>query len=97
MLAATPLHVGAWRGEELVGYARALTDGVYRALIDDVVVDAPLRGTGVGAALVRHLLERLEAVEEVFLGCSEEVVPFYLGLGFERAAHPYLKLPRRHA
>ena len=91
MLALTPTYVSARAGDRLVGFARTLTDGVYRALIDDVVVDERMRGQGIGALLVQRLLDRLRDVEEVFLGCSEDVVPFYAGLGFLRAANPYMK------
>ena len=91
MLNHTPCFVSARSEGQLVGFARALSDGVYRALIEDVIVEESYRGRGVGAALVRLLLkEHLNAVEEVSLGCTEENVVFYEKLGFERAEHPYM-------
>ena len=62
-----------------------ITDGIYRALIDDVVVEESKRGTGIGSELMRRVVERLAAVEEVFLRCGEHVVPFYERHGFERS------------
>lgn len=94
MLRNTPVYVGAWEAGRLVGFARALTDGVFRALIDDVVVDAAYRGRGVGKDLVQRLLEALEPVEEVVLGCAPDVAPFYEARGFAPARHPYLKRAR---
>lgn len=94
MLRNTPLYLGAWEAGRLIGFARALTDGVYRALIDDVVVDASFRGKGVGNDLVQRLLNHLEPVEEVVLGCAEDVAPFYERMGFARANHPYMKRVR---
>jgi predicted GNAT family N-acyltransferase len=85
MLAATSVVVGAWEGDRLVGFARAMSDGVYRALVDDVVVDQDRRGKGVGDELVRRLLDRLAGVEAVFLRCGEDLVPYYARHGFERA------------
>lgn len=87
MLDATPLMLGAWEGETLIGYARAITDGVYRALIDDVVVDDAQRKSGVGSEIVRRLVARLREmeVEEVFLRCGEYMEPFYARLGFEKS------------
>ncbi len=82
MLAATGVTVGAWSDDRLVGFARAITDGVYRALIDDVVVDEAERGRGIGDELVRQLLGRLEGVETVFLRCGEDLMPFYARHGF---------------
>ena len=71
MLQGTPLTLGAWEGDRLVGFARVITDGIYRALIDDVVVEESKRGTGIGSKLMRQLIERLTEVEEVFLHCGE--------------------------
>ena len=85
MLAATGIVIGAWRGKRLVGFARALTDEVYRALLDDVVVDESERGRGIGDGLVRRLLDDLSGVEVVLLRCGEELVPFYERHGFRRA------------
>jgi predicted GNAT family N-acyltransferase len=85
MLQGTPLTLGAWEGDRLVGFARVITDGIYRALIDDVVVKESKRGTGIGSELMRQLVERLTEVEEVFLHCGEQVVSFYERHRFERS------------
>eukprot|EP01043_Picozoa_sp_COSAG02_P067249 COSAG02_NODE_10739_length_1869_cov_1.716949_1_plen_373_part_00 len=84
MLSATQLKLGLWRiaDDKLVGFLRVLTDGVYRALIDDVVVDESLRGTGWGTTLLEVACARLAEVEEVKLGCAEATTPFYERLGF---------------
>ena len=39
MLANSFLTIGVWDDDRLIGFARVFSDGVYRALIDDVVVD----------------------------------------------------------
>ena len=91
MLHQTSLHVSAWHKERLVGFARALTDGVYRAVIEDVIVTRELREQGLGRELMKHMLQELLAVEEIALGCLDNLVPFYESLGFTRVAHPYLK------
>ena len=85
MLDGTPLTLGAWEGDRLVGFVRVITDGIYRALIDDVVVEASKRGTGIGSELMQRITERLAEVEEVFLRCGEHVVPFYERHRFERS------------
>ena len=85
MLQGTPLTLGVWEGDRLVGFARVITDGIYRALIDDVVVEESKRGTGIGSELMRQLIERLTEVEEVFLHCGEQVVSFYERHRFERS------------
>ena len=84
MLDATAVMLGAWDDDRLVGYARAVTDGVYRALVDDGVVDEPMRKSGVGSEIMRLLVARLREmeIEEVFLRCSEDMESFYTRLGF---------------
>lgn len=91
MLQQTSLHVSAWQDERLVGFARALSDGVFRAVIEDVVVTHELRGHGLGRELLRLLLAELHGVEEVALGCLEHLVPFYESFEFHRVSHPYMK------
>ena len=85
MLEATPIALAAWENGRLIGFVRAITDGLYRALIDDVVVDESQRGNGIGSELMQRLLARLESVEEIFLRCGPNVVPFYERHGFQRA------------
>ena len=54
MLQASPA-VGAWHGQELIGFARAVTDGILRAYVEDVIVAPGWRGRGVGRALLAGL------------------------------------------
>jgi predicted GNAT family N-acyltransferase len=91
-LRAAPIHVGAWSDGRLVGFARAITDGVYRSFIEDVVVEESLRGKGVGRRLVRELLALFPDVKLVALDCPSELVPFYAGLGFEPSANTRMEV-----
>jgi predicted GNAT family N-acyltransferase len=91
MLKHTIIHLSAWHDDRLVGFARAITDTVYRAVIDDVIVDNEYRGRGIGSQLMKRLSNELSGVEEVFFGCDTTEVPFYEKLGYKQAHHPYLK------
>lgn len=42
--------VSVWDGERLIGFARATSDGIYRATIWDVVIDPDYRGAGLGVS-----------------------------------------------
>lgn len=44
--------VSAWDGERLIGFGRATSDGVYRAVLWDIVVDHDYRRQGIGRKLV---------------------------------------------
>jgi ribosomal protein S18 acetylase RimI-like enzyme len=78
------LAVGAWRDSRLVGFARAITDGVERAYVEDVVVAQTDRRSGIGVQLVAALMARLAHIPTVSLFCSAEHVDFYKLNGFHR-------------
>lgn len=71
------------RKGQLVGFGRALSDGVYRALLDDLVVDEQARGMGLGKVIVSSLLAQLSTVERVFLNAAHHLAPFYMKCGFQ--------------
>lgn len=83
MLDHSRVYLGAWDGSQLVGFARVITDDVYRAFIEDIIVEETWRGQGVGREIVRRLLTRLGHVQEVFLSCRDELVTYYGALGFK--------------
>jgi len=107
MLAGSDVVVGAidQSSDRLVGFARAVTDGVYLALVVDVIVATDHRGQGLGRYLMEEILARPEirSVDSVELVCQPELVPFYERWGFtdrvgrsllmRRTANPKLVAP----
>ena len=91
MLSNTGLYFTVRDEGRLIGFARVMTDFAYRALIDDVIVDSKYRGQGIGARLMVLIGEELRDVEEVFLGCLENMVGFYEKFGYKKANHPVMK------
>ncbi len=79
---AASIAVGAWEGERLVGFTRALSDGRYRAYVEDVVIDPEYRQYGIGTKMVARLLAALPNVRVVSLFCEPERVAFYERNGF---------------
>ncbi len=92
MLDQTRVCLGVWDGDKLIGFARAVTDDLFRAMIEDVIVDEAYRGHGIGAEIMRRLLERLAHVEELVLNCHDHLIPFYERLGFERVSMTYMHI-----
>ena len=92
MLNNTSCCLTVWQTEKLVGFARVLTDSVYRALLDDVVVDGEFRGRDVGREMLNRIVERFGHVEELFLGCQDDLVPFYEKFGFKVEENPHMAL-----
>ena len=73
--------------DTLVGFTRVLTDGIFKAMVFDVIVAPDRRGDGIGRLLIEAALahERVRDVEHLELYCRPEHVPFYERWGFERA------------
>jgi GNAT superfamily N-acetyltransferase len=71
-------------GGRPVALARAITDGVYKAMVFDVIVHPEHQGEGLGVRVMDDLLAdpRLAAVQHVELYCRPELEPFYVRLGF---------------
>ncbi|BAZ01808.1 GCN5-related N-acetyltransferase [Tolypothrix tenuis PCC 7101] len=71
-------------GNRLIGFARATSDGIYRATIWDVVIHPDYRGTGLGSKLVETVLShpRMQ-VERVYLMTTHQQ-GFYEKIGFQR-------------
>jgi GNAT superfamily N-acetyltransferase len=82
LLKRTKVFVTVRDGQRLVGFGRALTDGLYRALVDDIIVDASHRNRGIGALIVGGLMKELSSVEEVFLNTGPHLERFYGRHGF---------------
>lgn len=74
----------AWNGAQLIGFARALSDGTYRAFIEDVIVDEAWRRQGIGKHLVQQLVDHLLPIEEIILFCEDKRIPFYEQFGFQK-------------
>jgi GNAT superfamily N-acetyltransferase len=84
VLRASPA-MGAWHGQDLIGFARAVTDGILRAYVEDVVVSPNWRGMGVGHALLAGLIGQLGPVPIVTLFCSPDLVRYYEASSFRRS------------
>ncbi|MGH8001437.1 MAG: GNAT family N-acetyltransferase [Brasilonema sp.] len=73
-----------WDGERLIGFARATSDGIYRATIWDVAIHPEYRGVGLGSKLVETVLShpRMNRVERVYLMTTHKH-RFYEKIGFQ--------------
>jgi GNAT superfamily N-acetyltransferase len=77
--------VGAWDGDRLVGFARALSDGHFAAYVEDVMVHEEYRGRGLGDRIMARLLREIGGAGQVSLFCAPMVTRFYEGHGFRTA------------
>jgi GNAT superfamily N-acetyltransferase len=74
--------IGAWDGDELVGFARELGDRVFHATISMVVVDPRWQGLGLADRLVEPLMADRPTVRFT-LGAAGGLASYYRRFGFE--------------
>ncbi len=85
--------VGLYRGSELVGFARAVSDGVIIAYLADVYVLPAYRGRGLGLELVHEIVDGGGrggvAADMRWLLHTADAQGLYAKLGFlESSVHP---------
>jgi ribosomal protein S18 acetylase RimI-like enzyme len=75
--------VTLWDGDRLIGFGRATSDGAYRAVIWDVVIDQDYRRQGLGGKLVETLISHPDVlgVERIYLFTTHQQ-GFYQRIGF---------------
>lgn len=85
--------VTAWDTGVLVGFARAISDGVTTAYVTDVVVAPTHRRRGIATGLMHAMLDGRDSIQFV-LRAEPELQPFYRRLGFDDPDR-MLRRPRR--
>ena len=91
-IAGTRWVVHAYDGERLIGFARALSDGVATAYVGSVMVDPDYRRRGVGRALLAAAAEwgREHGIEKLELHVfpwNEGAIALYEAVGFRREGY----------
>lgn len=76
--------ISLWEGETLIGFARATSDGIYRAAIWDVIIHPDYQGRGLGSKLVETILShpKMQRVEKIYLTTTHQQ-HFYEKIGFQ--------------
>jgi GNAT superfamily N-acetyltransferase len=63
-----------------------LTDGAFRAYVEDVVLTPDARGAGIGQLLVERLLQLTPPAAVTTLFCSPQLTGFYARSGFRASS-----------
>ena len=83
-LANSDVVVSLWVGNNIVGFGRALTDGIYRGVLWDIVIDQNYQGKGFGKLIVKSLLasKEIQNTKKLYLMTTNKKL-FYSQLEFK--------------
>ena len=83
-LANSDVIVSIWSGKEIVGFGRALSDGVYRGVLWDIVIDSDFQGKGFGKLIVHNLLnsKKIKKTKKIYLMTTNKKL-FYSQIDFK--------------
>ena len=83
-LANSDVIVSLWSNDQILGFGRALSDGTYRSILWDIVIDQNYQGKGYGKVIVNALLESksIKKTKKIYLMTTNKK-DFYTQLDFE--------------
>ncbi len=84
MLANSNVIVTLWDNKQLIGFGRATTDKVYRAVLWDIVISKDVQRIGFGRIVLEALIndKQIKSVEKIYLMTTNSQ-DFYKQLGFK--------------
>ena len=90
-LAKSDVTISIWFKNEIIGFGRGLSDGIYRGVLWDIVIDKNYQGRGYGKLIVNALLEanEMKYVEKIYLMTSNKR-DFYCQMNFKEVLNQNL-------
>tara|TARA_Y100001968_G_scaffold327865_1_gene373819 strand:+ start:19511 stop:19963 length:453 start_codon:yes stop_codon:yes gene_type:complete len=84
MLKESSVAISLWEEHKMIGFGRALSDGVYRAVLWDIVVDKNYQNKGYGKMILNNLInsKALEKVDKIYI-MTTHCQDFYKKNGFK--------------
>ena len=83
-LANSDVIISLWVENEIVGFGRALTDGIYRGVLWDIVIDQNHQGKGFGTLIIKNLLSsrKIKNTKKLYLMTTNKKI-FYSQFDFK--------------
>lgn len=77
--------VAAYDKSELVGFGRVISDGIYHALITEMIIAPAYQGQGIGSEIMQRLLAKCRdhRIRSIQLFSARGKAEFYKRFGFE--------------
>ncbi len=93
MLKNSDVVITIWLRNEIIGFGRATTDSVFRAVLWDVVIAQEYQGLGLGKKLIDSLINHPLIInsEKIYLMTTNQC-DFYNNLGFQNVVNQELLL-----
>ena len=84
MLSRSEVVVSVWKNQRLIGFGRATSDKVYRAVLWDIVVEKSHQKIGIGRQIVKSLLSNklISKVEKIYI-MTTKFEKFYHKMDFK--------------
>ncbi len=86
-LANSDVIISIWSNNEPVGFGRALSDGIYRGVLWDIVIDQNHQGKGYGKMIVKNILEskQIKNTKKIYLMTTSKKL-FYSQIDFKEVS-----------
>ncbi len=83
-LANSDVIISIWSDGEIVGFGRALSDGVYRGVLWDIIIDENHQVNGYGKLIVKSLLnsKKIKNTKKIYLMTTNKKL-FYSQIDFK--------------
>ena len=90
MYANSNLIISAWKENELVGIARALTDFCYACYLSDLAVKKEYQKTGIGKRLIELTRKEIGEKTALILLSAPAAMGYYPKVGFEKVENGFI-------
>ena len=83
-LSKSDVIISLWIDKKIVGFGRALSDGIFRSVLWDIVIDQNYQGKGFGKLIVKSLLtsKKIKNTKKLYLMTTNKKL-FYSQLDFK--------------
>ena len=93
MLAGSSVVISLWSQEKLIGFGRATTDEIFRAVLWDIIIEKDYQNSGLGKKIVHKLLTNplISKVQRIYI-MTTHCESFYKKIGFKNSSNQMLML-----